>query len=545
MMRLALIAALLCAPAWADWLSGYDGGRVKITIESDDVSEAVPFFPVYLSDMPAAFWTALDDVSDTTGATIRATTAAGDTEVAMYVGSINTGGETGVIFVRATGLSTSVDTDYYIYGGDSTASMPAVGATYGRNAVFAGYSAVYLPGMTTTDLTGGGYNLTASGSPGTAASGIEGITAATYNGSPYHYYNGTPGTTDWPITLEAISSSNLESSRYFIFALGSSTSDNPIAGIEFTGNITGKPIRSLMRGGSTTGSTAATAGAFTADTTYFISATRDANTGTSRLYVNGAANGTDSTTIVSPTWDRIAIGALLRSSSTLALRGTVSLAAMSSSARSANYMATMHKAWTAGTFLTASATWETNDEGSGTTGWVVFQSSANTSPGGIAWSNTANALVDNSNFATSGPFDDDGTTQTLRLTNPLYGTTIPTGADTYTVSYRIRRATEGEGTAQDLVIRPIVDGSLAGDNLAKAPAWPESDVPATAEYTATGLSVGGADFDADFGLAIQADVKNAAPFDELDARVYYAEVKVDWGPAPVPDDTTGFFVLLE
>jgi hypothetical protein len=543
MMRLALIAALLCAPAWADWLSGYDGGRVKITIESDDVSEAVPFFPVYLSDMPEEFWTALDDVSDTTGATIRATTAAGDTEVAMYVGSINVGTETGVIFVRATGLSTSVDTDYYIYGGDSTASMPAVGATYGRNAVFAGYYAYYLPGMTTADLTGNGRNLSGVGSPGTAASDLEGITSATYNATDqYHIYDNSENMVSaYPISLGARLYSTANTSNTNIVNLWRKGTFNLVATITQGAVSTNLRYQGTFRGvGTPTGSP------ISVNVWSDFAATRDSPSGTSRQYLNGAADGTntgDATEDVTPTI--IVLGARFATSADRFWPGRIDYAWLSADLRSANYVATMHKAWTAGTFLTASATWETNDAGSGTTGWVVFQSSANTSPGGIAWSDTANALVDNSNFATSGPFDDDGTTQTLRLTNPLYGVTIPAGADTYTVSYRIRRATNGEGTAQDLVIRPIVDGSLAGDNIAKAGAWPDSSAPATAEYTATGLSVGGADFDADFGLAIQADIKDAAPFDELDARVYYAEVKVDWGPAPVPDDTTGFFVLLE
>ena len=118
--------------AWfdSDWLY-----RVKVTIDSGEVDADLTDFPVYvdLSDLPAGFFTHVK--SD--GSDIRVTKTDETTEVAREVVTITTGSSIGELHFKATGtLSSSSDTDYYIYYGNSSASEPAEDATYGRENVW-------------------------------------------------------------------------------------------------------------------------------------------------------------------------------------------------------------------------------------------------------------------------------------------------------------------------------------------------------------------------------------------------------------------------
>ena len=115
--------------------------RIKITVDHTKVNANLTDFPVYLdlSDLPADFFSNVK--SD--GSDIRITKADGTTELPREVVSINTSAQTGELHFKADSLSSSVDTDFYIYYGNSSASEPAVTATYGRNAVWDGCWRVY------------------------------------------------------------------------------------------------------------------------------------------------------------------------------------------------------------------------------------------------------------------------------------------------------------------------------------------------------------------------------------------------------------------
>ena len=95
------------------------------------------------------------------GGDIRLFKSDDTTELAREIVSFSVSAETGEIHYRYAGtLSSSVDTDIHVYADGSSADY-AVGATYGRNAVWSDYEFVsHLIG--TTD-SAGNHNLTANG----------------------------------------------------------------------------------------------------------------------------------------------------------------------------------------------------------------------------------------------------------------------------------------------------------------------------------------------------------------------------------------------
>ena len=160
------------------WFNSSWGARFKVTSDNTKVAEAIDNVYLDLSNAPAGFWTKVK--SD--GADIRVTQSNGTTEVAREVVAIDTTAETGELHFKATGLSTSADTDFYIYYDNSSATEPAVTATNGRNAVWSEYELVYhLTSPTTITSSTGSNNGTAYNTP-TSATGKLGD-GAEFNGT--------------------------------------------------------------------------------------------------------------------------------------------------------------------------------------------------------------------------------------------------------------------------------------------------------------------------------------------------------------------------
>lgn len=357
--RLLLTAALLCPwLAHADWAADRDGsaGYVEVTTLATAVDEAVPFFIIYGSDLPADFHTAMSDAGDTDGKTLRVSTSDGATQIACWPVGVNTSTDTFALFIRGDGMSASVDVTYRVYVGNASLSMPAASDTYGRNAVFADYEGFYLPGVTLTDLTGAGRDLTANGSPGATAA-YEGIAAATYNGSnQYHKYEGTAAVTNWPLTLEGLFYSTVDTANDIWFALADSVDTDPLGVLRTQGASAGDYLTAYFRGTTGSLSAPATSTGFVINTWHYGAASRDANTGTSTVYIGGASSGTSATTITAPSFDRTAIGALFRSSAADYFTGNVAAAYLSASVRSADYVATMDEVWDGTIYSTGSWT---------------------------------------------------------------------------------------------------------------------------------------------------------------------------------------------
>lgn len=531
--RFLLSAALFVLPLWAhaDWSADRDAsaGYVTVTVLASAVDEAVPFFVVYGSDLPPEFHAAMDAASDTDGKTIRASTADGTTQLACVPIGVNTSTDTFALPVLGTGMSASVDVDYRIYVGNAALSMPTASGGMGEQAVFASYAGVYFPGVSTRDWTSGGRTLTAVNSPGTAASGYEGITAATYNGtSQYHKYEGTQAVTNWPITLESIAIADNTTQDGSSVALGNSTDNDPGAVLYFSA--TGDNIRLWAQGTTGSAAVAITATSYTASTVRYLAGNRDANTGNSRVYLDGGSTGSSSGTITAPSFDRLGIGVWMRTTNVTYLDGNVAVALLSSSVRSADYIATMQDNW-AGTMYSAGA-WTALGSGctSGSTGWVLFTANSQTTTANADWSNLADSLVDDAN-TTDVSLDDGGVflSEILRFYDMDYDTaTIPSGADSYTVTIRVKKdfAAGGGREMRDEIVYYVDETSTQiGDNLAVT----LSDWPSTVDYvyyTVTGHTFDGTEFDADSGFVIQADAENTNG--ATLAEIYVAEIKVDW-----------------
>lgn len=128
--------------------------RFKITVNSSEVDANLTDYPVYvdLSQIGAShgFWSAVSS----TGADIRVTTSDEETEVPVEVVAIDTAGEVGHIFFKATGtLSSSSDTEFWCYYGNAGASLPARDATYGSENVWTSYHWVHhMQGAAYTDI---------------------------------------------------------------------------------------------------------------------------------------------------------------------------------------------------------------------------------------------------------------------------------------------------------------------------------------------------------------------------------------------------------
>lgn len=548
MKRACLILALILAPiSFADWAADRDGsdGYVTVTTLASVIDEAIPFVYVKLSDLPADFHTSMSSSSDTDGKTIRVSTSDGATQLACVPIGVNTGTDTGALFFLGTGMSASSDVDYRIYVGNDSLTMPTAGGGMGEQAVFAAYAGLYFPGVDTRDFTSGGRTLTAVASPGTTASGMEGVTAATYNGTTqYHYNSGTQALTTWPITLECYGKPAAVTNRMFLFGLGTSPSNNEVAHIDMDGTTGGDPVRSFFRGPNNVLSASTASVGFSSGTDIVVVVSRDANTGTSKTYVNGGSLGTDTTSVNTPTLTRLSIGGLYRSSFSLPFDGSVAIAILSSSVRSADFVATQYDNLNGD--LYSVGTWTTLDScNSGTIGWVLLQTAGQSSTADVDWIDITNPLIDDATFAYCTVSDAPTVTEYLYLTNPLYGITPPAGAVSYTVYLRVkgyRGNSSGGDRLYDETIQFIDEtGTRIGSNLAKTSEdWTTSAT--TREYTVTGHTFDGTEFDADTGIAIR--VSGADAVGTLDPRVVTAWIRIDWDCGDDPQaKARGFFGL--
>ena len=140
----------------------------EYVVQSSKVDDDLADFPVYvdLSDLSSQFWSTVR--SD--GGDIRVTLDDGTTQLPVEVVTIDTGGETGEIHFKASSLSASANTTFRIWVNGSDA-MPAADSTYGSEAVWSDYGAVWHldedPSGTApqaVDATGNGNDLTSSGS---------------------------------------------------------------------------------------------------------------------------------------------------------------------------------------------------------------------------------------------------------------------------------------------------------------------------------------------------------------------------------------------
>ena len=170
------------------WYASSWDYREAITIDSTEVDSDLNDFPVYvdLSNLSANFFNNVK--SD--GGDIRITESDGVTELAREVVNIDTGADTGELYFNASNISSSADTTFYIYYGNSGASEPAAASTYGsENTWNSDYIAVFhMEELNAIDSTSYNHDLTAVGdTPALTASGYIGsaISITDNGGSDY------------------------------------------------------------------------------------------------------------------------------------------------------------------------------------------------------------------------------------------------------------------------------------------------------------------------------------------------------------------------
>jgi len=157
-----------------------------LTIDHTKVSADLTDYPVLVIANGDAGWADLYALAQEGGGDIRVFKSDDSTELPREIVSFSVSAETGEIHFKFSGtLSSSVDTDIHFYA-DGSSSDYAVGATYGRNAVWSDYFGVWhFQGAAATsgkllDATGNGENWTENNSP-SSASGVQGQANGSYD----------------------------------------------------------------------------------------------------------------------------------------------------------------------------------------------------------------------------------------------------------------------------------------------------------------------------------------------------------------------------
>jgi len=140
--------------------------RVKITVDHSKVGSDLTDFPVYvdLSTLPSGFHTNVK--SD--GGDIRVTRSDGTTECPREVVFYDSTNDKGELHFKANSLSSTTDTVFYIYYGNSSASDYATDATYGAENVWNDFLGVLHCNESSSplmDSSGNGLDATQNGAP--------------------------------------------------------------------------------------------------------------------------------------------------------------------------------------------------------------------------------------------------------------------------------------------------------------------------------------------------------------------------------------------
>lgn len=124
------------------WYNSNWKKRNLLTIATNKLPLLISNYPVYLdlSLMGSDFFKKVKNG----GGDIRVTTSDGTTECEVEVVSCDTATGVGEIYFLAPALSSLVVNEFYIYYGNSAATLPSVSSTYGRNNVWSnGYMFVH------------------------------------------------------------------------------------------------------------------------------------------------------------------------------------------------------------------------------------------------------------------------------------------------------------------------------------------------------------------------------------------------------------------
>lgn len=139
--------------------------RVKVTVKSSQVPSNQTNFPVYLdlATLPPAF----HENVRTDGGDIRITSSDEVTELARDLVYYDYTTDSGELHFKAPTISSSVNTVFYVYYGNASATNPAASATYGAYNVWTTSSGVYHLQETANTTSNGYLNSKANSAHGT------------------------------------------------------------------------------------------------------------------------------------------------------------------------------------------------------------------------------------------------------------------------------------------------------------------------------------------------------------------------------------------
>lgn len=113
-----------------------------------------------------------------------------------------------------------------------------------------------------------------------------------------------------------------------------------------------------------------------------------------------------------------------------------------------------------------------------TTAWVEFTSAATSTPGTTNWTNAANALTINTNYAYATIADDGGASYQLKVTNPGTALDEVIGKQIDGIEVEVR-GTGQDGASQELVdldTRLIIGGTVVGTDKAIGTQWTDASM---------------------------------------------------------------------
>lgn len=535
MMRrwLSLGALLLAAlPAAAGWYSASWPYRVEFNVDPTYVNEDCGAIILNAANLNTDFWTHVQGVGD-----IRVTEDDGTTEVAIHnIGFVDSG-TTGTDQIRiAYGPSASVVTSGFVYYGNSGASLPSSSDTYGsENAYDANILSAYtFEGGALTDATGNGNTLTNTGSATTTTGPFAGLTAFSFNGSSQYLSRTSAAVTDWPMTIETWFYPDNATSNGTLAGVSNSASSNNFAVLQALGGVASDPVEAAFRD-ATNASSAQTIG-FAATTWQYAVGTRDADAGTSSVYIDAGTAGTDSTTLTTPSFNRTAIGVLIRTSNANYFAGDIGYTLFHNVARSADYISTMYNFWANQAAMVEFGP-EEDKPGTNDTGWVEFTSATGD------YTNNTYAVTDLIKAA-SGTVP-DATTFTITVTDASSALSALSGTIAG-IEVRIGAICEKDGNSdiRDDNLQLVIGGSASGTNKSSVTQWdgtsgiewrvyggPTDTWGLSPTDTQLKASNAGVTWRVDSGGGSSADVD----IYRIDWRIYTASAA---------SSTTGFFRLL-
>lgn len=329
----------------APWYSISWSHRVRGHIDAAYVNEAVPVVPIWVPAEATGWFGAVR--SD--GADIRVTADDGVSLLEHYLVKIDTAAPYCLLLVDVDGVADPVvDGYFHVYGGNAGATSTSSGSSVFSGSGYAAYwTLTGAAGL--ADITGNGHHLTANNSPPAGQSGPRtGLESYDLNGTTQYLSRSASPVSGPPFTFEAIIRSDSATARQAAIALGTSSSDSVnLAIFRAAGDVTGDPVQLALLGNGGSVSTAQTSSGYSAATWHYIAGSRSGSTaGTTTATIGGGSAGTNSTTVNSfSALNRVAVGAANNLSTYQYFDGKITAPAISSTARSQAYMATMSNAW--------------------------------------------------------------------------------------------------------------------------------------------------------------------------------------------------------